>query len=139
MTKQHQYELEKEITQQSQTSEASDSQELAWKIAEAADDKKGADLVILKVNEVSYLADYFVIVTGFSKAQVRAIADAVEAKVAETFNHYPIRMAGKSEGSWILQDYGEVILHIFMPQEREYYNLEAFWGHAQRIEYIGSM
>jgi ribosome-associated protein len=139
MSKQHQYELDEKITEQSKTNYALDSQKLAWKIAEAADDKKGADITILQVAEVSYLADYFVIVTGFSKAQVRAIADAIEAKVAETFNHYPVRVAGKTEGSWVLEDYGEVIVHIFLPQEREYYNLEAFWGHAQRIEYIASM
>ncbi|GAB4232984.1 MAG: ribosome silencing factor [Stanieria sp.] len=139
MSKQHQYELDEKITQQSNTNYDLDSQKLAWKIAEAADDKKGADITILQVAEVSYLADYFVIVTGFSKAQVRAIADAIEEKVAETFNQYPVRVAGKTEGSWVLEDYGEVIVHIFLPQEREYYNLEAFWGHAQRIEYIASM
>jgi ribosome-associated protein len=139
MRKQHQYELEEKITEQVRTSHSLDSKKLAWKIAETADDKKGADIVILQVAEVSYLTDYFVIVTGFSKAQVRAIADAIEEKVAETFNHHPARVAGKTEGSWILQDYGEVIVHIFLPEEREYYNLEAFWGHAQKIEFLASM
>jgi ribosome-associated protein len=111
------------------------SQELAWKIAEAADDKKAADIAILQVEDVSYLTDYFVIATGFSKIQVKAIADAIEEKMTEQFQINPVRIEGKSEGNWIVQDYGEVIVHLFLPSEREYYNLEAFWGHAKRIEF----
>ncbi|MBE9166161.1 ribosome silencing factor [Pleurocapsales cyanobacterium LEGE 06147] len=111
------------------------SQELAWKIAEAADDKKAADIAILQVEDVSYLTDYFVIATGFSKIQVKAIADAIEEKIAEQFQINPVRVEGKTEGNWVVQDYGEVIVHIFLPSEREYYTLEAFWGHAKRIEF----
>jgi ribosome-associated protein len=111
------------------------SQELAWKIAEAADDKKAADIAILQVEDVSYLTDYFVIATGFSKIQVKAIASAIEEKMTEQFQINPVRIEGKSEGNWIVQDYGEVIVHLFLPSEREYYNLEAFWGHAKRIEF----
>jgi ribosome-associated protein len=111
------------------------SQELAWKIAEVADDKKAADIAILQVEDVSYLTDYFVIATGFSKIQVRAIADAIEEKICEQFEIAPVRVEGKTEGNWIVQDYGEVIVHLFLPSEREYYTLEAFWGHAKRIEF----
>ncbi|MCU0537003.1 MAG: ribosome silencing factor [Hydrococcus sp. Prado102] len=103
-------------------------------IAQAADDRKAGDLVILKVTEVSYLSDYFVIATGFSKAQVRAISDAIEDKVAKEYDRHPLRTEGKMEGSWVLHDYGDVIVHIFLPQEREFYNLEAFWGHAEQID-----
>jgi ribosome-associated protein len=111
------------------------SQELAWKIAETADDKKAADIAILQVEDVSYLTDYFVIATGFSKIQVKAIADAIEEKMVEQFQLNPVRIEGKTEGNWIVQDFGEVIVHLFLPSEREYYNLEAFWGHAKRIEF----
>lgn len=111
------------------------SQELAWKIAEAADDKKAADITILQVEDVSYLTDYFVIATGFSKIQVKAIADAIEEKIAEQFQISPVRVEGKTEGNWVVQDYGEVIVHLFLPSEREYYTLEAFWGHAKRLEF----
>lgn len=109
--------------------------QLAFTIAEAADDRKGADISILDVGEVSYLADYFVVVTGFSQVQVRAIARGIEDKVQEVWNIAPLRTEGKAEGSWVLHDYGDVIVHIFMPQERQYYNLEAFWGHAQHLEF----
>ncbi len=108
---------------------------LAWAIAQAADDRKAADIVILKVDEVSYLADYFVIITGFSSTQARAISEAIEDHVEQEFQKLPLHIAGKSEAAWILQDYGDVIVHIFQPQEREFYHLEAFWGHAQRIEF----
>ncbi|MEM9504298.1 MAG: ribosome silencing factor, partial [Cyanobacteria bacterium P01_E01_bin.43] len=83
--------------------------------------------------EVSYIADYFVIVTGFSAAQVRAISSSMLETAAVNFDRRPLRIEGQTEGSWILQDYGEVIAHIFMPDEREYYGLEAFWGHAEAV------
>lgn len=111
------------------------SQELAWTIAQAADDRKGEEIIILRVAEVSYLADYFVIVTGFSRVQVRAISQSIEQKVETVWQRQPLRVEGQAEGSWILQDYGEVIVHILLPQEREFYNLEAFWGHAEQIEF----
>lgn len=136
MRQQQQYAIDN-LSNQNQTALNSHptSQELAWKIAEAADDKKAADIAILQVEDVSYLTDYFVIATGFSKIQVKAIADAIEEKMSEQFQINPVRIEGKSEGNWIVQDFGEVIVHLFLPSEREYYNLEAFWGHAKRIEF----
>lgn len=119
---------------QASTRELEDGIELVRIIAEAADERKGGDLVVLKITEISYLTDYFVIVTGFSTAQVRAICDSIDDKVEEKFGQKPVRAAGKNEGNWILLDYGDVIVHIMLPQEREYYNLEAFWGHSQRID-----
>ncbi|MGB5634620.1 MAG: ribosome silencing factor [Waterburya sp.] len=112
-----------------------DSQELALQIAAAAGEKKAQDIVLLKVREVSYLADYFVIVTGFSRTQLNAIAESIEERLEEKFNLHPVRVSGKREGNWIVQDYAEVIVHIFLPEEREYYDLEAFWGHAERLEF----
>ena len=111
------------------------SKDLAWTIAQAADDRKAENIVLLRVEEVSYLTDYFVIVTGFSKTQIRAIADSIEDKLEQTFNQTPLRTEGKAEGNWILQDYGDVIVHILLPQAREFYNLEAFWGHAEPIDF----
>lgn len=111
------------------------SQALALTIAQAADERKGDNIVILRVNEVSYLADYFVIATGFSNAQVRAIARSIENKVACDWGRPLLKVEGKDEGSWVLQDYGDVIVHIFLPREREFYNLEAFWGHAEQIPF----
>jgi ribosome-associated protein len=113
-----------------------DGYELAKQIAEAANDKKAQDIVLLKVSDVSYLADYFVIITGFSQTQLKAIAEFIEDQVEETFNLQPIRVSGKKEANWVVQDYGSVIVHIFLPEDREYYDLESFWGHAERIDFF---
>jgi ribosome-associated protein len=109
-----------------------------WKlvltIAEAAEDRKGADVLVLGVSEVSDLADYFVLITGFSRVQVRAISQGIQQKVEQQMERRPRRSEGEAQANWVLLDYGDVIVHILMPHEREFYNLEAFWGHAQRIE-----
>ena len=110
------------------------SYRLAQTIAQAADDRKGANIVLLRVADVSYLADYFIVATGFSKAQMRAIARSIEEKVETEWQQLPLRIEGQSEGGWILVDYGDVIAHVFLPDERDFYNLEAFWGHAEQIE-----
>ncbi len=115
--------------------EADVSLELAMTIAQGADERKADSIVLLDVEDVSYLADYFVIMTGFSKVQVRAIAGAIEQSVEERFGRSPLKVEGLSDGSWVLMDYGEVITHIFMPNEREFYGLEAFWGHAKKLAY----
>jgi ribosome-associated protein len=109
------------------------SKKLAVTIAEAGSERKAGEILLLKVADVSYLSDYFVIMTGYSRVQVRAIAAAIEEKVETDLQRRPLRSEGKAEGSWVLQDYGDVIVHIMMPKEREFYNLEAFWIHAERI------
>jgi ribosome-associated protein len=115
------------------------SRDLAITIAQAAEDRKGSDIVLLRVAEVSYLSDYFVMVTGFSRVQVRAIVQAIEAQVEQKWHRRPLRTEGQAEGTWVLQDYGDVMVHIMMPKEREFYNLEAFWGHAERIDFPTSV
>jgi len=113
-----------------------EGKQLALAIANAADDRKAGNIAILQTGDVSYLADYFVIMTGFSKVQVRAIANSIDSAVEDTFERMPLRREGMSEGRWVLLDYGDVIAHIFMPDDREYYDLDAFWGHAERIEFV---
>lgn len=109
--------------------------DLARTIAQAADDRKAKDIVILKVTDVSYLADYFVIVSGLSMPQLRAIANTIEQQVEDTHGRTPLRTEGETDGNWLLIDYGDVIAHVFMPEEREFYGLEAFWGHAERVPF----
>lgn len=119
----------------SATTNVDESKELAYAIAQAGADRKAGDIVLLNVAQVSYLADYFVMITGYSRVQVRAITQAVADTVQQQFHRSPLRTEGMSEGTWVLQDYGDVLVHIMMPTEREFYNLEAFWGHAERIEF----
>lgn len=111
------------------------SGKVAATIAEAASDRKAGEILLLRVADVSYLADYFVVMTGYSRVQVRAIADAIQEKVEQKWQRRPLRVEGQTEGTWVLQDYGDVIVHIMMPKEREFYNLEAFWGHAEHVEF----
>lgn len=108
---------------------------LALAAIQAADDRKGGDIALLHVTEVSLLADYFVIVSGYSKAQVRAIAGSVTDKLEEEMLRAPIHTEGMAESTWVLLDYGDVIVHVQMPEERDFYNLEAFWGHAEKVDY----
>ncbi|MBD2329161.1 ribosome silencing factor [Alkalinema sp. FACHB-956] len=110
--------------------------QLALLAAEAADDRKAGDIVLIKVGEVSPITEYFVMATGYSKVQVRAIANAIEDKIKETLDRKPLRNEGLSEGLWACLDYGDVVVHVQMPSEREYYGLEAFWGHAERIPFV---
>ncbi|HCQ21163.1 ribosome silencing factor [Aphanizomenon flos-aquae NRERC-008] len=125
--------LTKNAVSISKTDTEATSKNLALTIAEAALDRKAVEIILLDVAEVSYLSDYFVMMTGYSKVQVRAIAEAIEGQVEIDWQRRPLRTEGKAEGTWVLQDYGDVIVHIMMPREREFYNLEAFWGHAERI------
>lgn len=113
----------------------SDAETLAFvqTIVQAADERKGADILVLKVAEVSTLADYFVIVTGFSKVQIRAIANSIKDAAQTECHRQPRQTEGQTDATWILQDYGDVMVHILLPDERDYYNLEAFWGHAERL------
>lgn len=101
--------------------------------AAAAQDRKGEDIVILAVGEVSYIADYFLIVTGLSRVQLRAIAMGIEEKLWQEYGRQPRHRNNEKESGWILQDYGELIVHIMTPKERAFYGLELFWGHAPRI------
>lgn len=109
--------------------------QLALTIAQAADERKGRDILLLRVAELSYLADYFVLVTGYSSAQVRAIARGIQDQVAAQWHCRPRHQEGSAEGGWVLQDYGDVIVHIFLPKEREFYDLERFWAHAERLAF----
>ncbi|KFF41599.1 MAG: iojap-like ribosome-associated protein [Candidatus Atelocyanobacterium thalassa isolate SIO64986] len=110
------------------------NQELAKTVALAASDRKASDILILEVTEICYLADYFVIVTGFSTTQLKAIAQTIEEKVYQEYSQAPRHSEGEKNSNWILQDFGDVITHIFLPEEREFYNLEAFWNNAKKLE-----
>jgi ribosome-associated protein len=115
-----------------------DSRDLALLAAEACDDRKAVDIRMIRVEEVSSLADWFVICSGLSDVQVRAIARSVEEKLELEAGRLPLRREGQSEGRWVLLDYGEVIVHVLTPSERSYYDLESFWGHGEQERYLGS-
>lgn len=96
---------------------------------EAALDKKGEEFVALEVGTRTILADTFAIVTGRSKIQTRAIADAIVEAVAAGGGKVH-RKEGYADGTWILLDIGSVVVHVFTPEQREFYNLERLWSDA---------
>lgn len=96
---------------------------------EAAEEKKARDVTVLDIHKVSVMADFFVICTGRSSIHTRAIADEVEDRLKKAGHPSP-RKEGLREGSWILMDCGDVIIHIFQEEERRFYNLERLWGDA---------
>ena len=111
------------------------SEALARLAAEACDDRKAVDIRLIRVEDVSSLAEWFVICSGLSDVQVRAIARSVEDRLEEETQRLPLRREGQREGRWLLLDYGELIVHVLTPQERHFYDLEAFWRHGEQHRY----
>lgn len=112
------------------------SEALARLAADACDDRKAVDIRLIRVEDVSSLADWFVICTGLSDVQVRAIARSVEERLDVEAHRLPLRREGQREGRWLLLDYGELIVHVLTPQERHFYDLEAFWRHGEQHRYV---
>jgi ribosome-associated protein len=98
-------------------------------VAMAGSDKKALDTVLIKMKRVSSVCDYFVIASGSSTTQVRAIADHISRKLRE--NGERLRhIEGEREASWILMDFGDVVAHVFLEETRRFYDLERLWGDA---------
>ena len=107
-----------------------DSSLLIQLAAGACDDRKAGDIKLLKVDEVSSIADWILITEGLSDVQVRAIVNNVEKKLREEANILPLRKEGINEAKWALLDYGDFIINVFQPNERKFYDLESFWSNG---------
>ena len=106
------------------------SKKLACVIAGLLDDKLGKDITILNISNVSSLADYFVIVTGDSTPQVKALMNNTKEKIKDLFQRAPLRVENDLKNRWNLLDYGDVIVHILHRDERETDAIEKFWSNA---------
>ncbi len=106
--------------------------EILLQCVNAALERKAEDLVILSVKDLSSFADYFVICSGNSDRQIRSLADHIARNVKEK-GILPLGIEGERSGSWILMDYGDVILHIFYRPVREFYDIEGLWSDAPRM------
>ena len=109
-----------------------DPSELAATIAEYAADKKAIDLVRLDVGELLGYTDHFVIATGNTDRQTKAIADGIQEGLKKDHGIFPRRIEGLPEARWILMDYLDVVVHIFTPDARDFYRLEQLWGEAPK-------
>jgi ribosome-associated protein len=105
---------------------------LARRIVELAEDKKASDIVLLEVGALTSLADYFVVCSGGSERQLAAIADGI-AEGVKADGILPLGREGRSGAHWVLLDFGAVIVHVFAPPERDYYQLEKLWADAPTL------
>jgi len=109
-----------------------DSLKKAIAAAEAALEKKAYDLVVLQVEHLSSIADYFLIATGRSDVQVQAIARGIEERMAHE-NQRPLAIEGLTHGHWVVLDYGDVVIHVFFEPARDFYRLERNWTDARQV------
>jgi ribosome-associated protein len=109
--------------------------ELARVAARAADEKKGDETVILQVGEVLGIAEAFVITSAGNDRLVKTIAEEIERQVKEAGGPGPIRIEGLSDARWVLMDYGDIVVHVFLEEARKYYDLERLWADAPRIDW----
>lgn len=108
--------------------------ELIHQACEAASNKKAKDIRVLDISAISPIADYFIICSGSSTIQVRAIADEMEEKLSLS-GFSPYHKEGYDSSRWVLLDYGNVIIHVFHEEDRAFYGLERLWADAQVVDY----
>ncbi len=107
--------------------------EMALLLAQAMDSKKGKDIRVLETDGVTTLADYFVLCSGSSAPQLKALADAGE-KAMKDHGVLPHHVEGHRGGTWILQDYGDVVVHVFDKEARAFYDLDRLWADAKTVD-----
>lgn len=121
-----------DLAEAAKQTNAQDPGDLAHRIVNVASDKKASDIVLLRTAEITTMADYFVIASGRSETQVQALSKAIVDELRDE-GIKPIGVEGRSSARWVLLDYGSVIVHLFAPEEREYYGLERLWSEATQV------
>ena len=116
---------------ESQDTGATPEQIAEW-VAAYASDKKAADIVVLDLRGVLGYTDYFVICSGNTDRQTKAIHDAIHEGMKKEHGMLPRRVEGLPQATWVLMDYVDVVVHVFTPEVREYYRLEHLWGEAPK-------
>ena len=99
------------------------------------EDKKGENIVLIDLREIAIFADYFVICSGSSDRMIQALADSAIDDIKKSYRLHP-RVEGQSEDGWLLVDYGDIILHIFSQQRRDYYRLEELWSEGRVLLHV---
>lgn len=102
-------------------------------MVDAIADKKGEDILLLDIHDISILADYFVIGSANSERQAKAIVEGVKQAIKQTFDVRPLRVEGEADVGWVLMDYGSIVVHVFTPEVRAYYDLEELWREGQVV------
>jgi ribosome-associated protein len=115
------------------------SLQLAISAAQVAHDNRGQQIVVLDLRELTAEFDFFLLITGTSRRQLHAIADEIEHSLADQFGEKLEGMEGYAAGTWILQDYGNVVVHLFDDKARDYYALEQLWTGAKQIDWEAAL
>ena len=110
-----------------------DNKSLVLMAAKACDEKKAKDIKLIKIDKVSFLSEWILIAEGLSDVQVRSITNSVEGELREKAKVEPIRKEGISQAKWALLDYGHLIVNIFQPEIRKFYDLESFWSNGDNL------
>ncbi len=111
-----------------------ETQELIGAVLEGIENVKGENIVLLDFEDIdTSIADYFIITSANTSTQVNAIANSVERTVRKETNERPIHLEGKENATWILIDYGNVVVHVFQTETREYYDIESLWNDAKLV------
>jgi len=105
---------------------------LARRVVDLAEDKQAHDIIMLDIHRLSTIADYFVICSGDNERQLRTIVEHIDEVVQHEFRLNP-RIEGEVSSGWIVLDYGDVVIHVFSPEQRDYYRLEQIWGKAPPV------
>ena len=103
--------------------------------AKACDEKKAKEIKLINIDKVSYISEWILIAEGLSDVQVRSITNSVEFELKEKANIEPIRKEGINEAKWALLDYGDLIVNIFQPEIRKFYDLESFWSNGDKLKF----
>ena len=111
--------------------------EMALAAAKALDEKKGIGISAMEITDLTSLADYFVFATGNSNTQINALCGAVEKALKEQADEMPLRREGYRDGTWVLLDYGSVVVHVFSAEARDFYALERLWNDGTRLDLSG--
>ena len=111
--------------------------ELAMIAAKALDEKKGKEISVIEITDLTSIADYFIIASGTSNTQINALSGAVEKALQEQAGEDPLRREGYRDGTWVLLDYGCIVVHIFSQEAREFYSLERLWGDGKPVDLTG--
>tara|TARA_Y100000813_G_scaffold109795_1_gene78475 strand:+ start:150 stop:494 length:345 start_codon:yes stop_codon:yes gene_type:complete len=112
-----------------------DNKQLVIIAAKACDEKKAKDIKLININKVSFISEWILIAEGLSDVQVRSITNSVEGELREKANIEPIRKEGVNDAKWALLDYGDLIVNIFQPDIRKFYDLESFWSNGDNLNF----
>ncbi len=116
-----------------------EARDLACIAARIADAKQGNEILVLHVGEVLNITEYFVVVGASNRRLVRALVDDIEAQVKEQTGRSPLRMEGVKEQQWVLIDYGDVVVHVFLSEIRDFYEIERLYTDVPKIDWVESV